>query len=449
MNISQFHAEISNTFRGLPGPKTLASYNYIDQLVLFDSVELREIVAAGQATSLAERWQIHFKLWVCAFHEYRHWLDMTSSVFGLSWLGELFDVLEAHTGKQQVQPEQVDKCQHLSRRMAGIHLPDYYSTIDNAIGPPWKCQPTVGFAFIATGESNPNHPLWFVRFTTPEGVPISRQPISLSSLLEVRAVASEMVAGYGLLHNFPDKDFRAIEQNHFTQSILGRLYDPELTVYSAAAHWYANHRGITDAGEAYRASALLAWFCLDAPTVWIEGLTTSSEFKKVQGEQMAARMNISLQRRDRGALFFMLASDSRIKGADRFWEQLDAVLQLEWGITLAVVQQNSRVEARQLLDRLATTPGPVKALVDIWRHNQDIQRAGRPLDVADINIKLPAVILADDTPLDVFRMRWDSEAFDNRIFDPRPYLDEFMKPYLDLCRHGAYSDRGKHCFSVA
>lgn len=448
MNIARAHAEISNAFRGLPGPTNLASYNYIDQLVLFESVELKEILASGRAKSLAERWPLHFKLWVCAFHEYRHWLDMTSSVFGLHWLGELFDVLEAHLGSHQAQPEQVEKCQHVSRMMAGIHLPDYYSTVDNVIGQPWQCQPTVGQAFAATGEANPDHPIWFVRFATPEGVPISRQPISVSSLLEVRAVASEMVAGYGLLHGLPDKVFRTIEQNHFTKSILDRIYDPELTVYSAAAHWYANHRGITDVGEAYRASAFLAWFCLDSPAAWIESLTASSAFKERQGEEMASRMTVSLRRRDRGALFFMLAADSRIKAADQFWEQLDGVLRSEWGITLAVVQQNSRAEARQLLDRLAGTPGPVKPLVDIWRHNQDIQRADRPLEVSDRNVKLPAVILADNTPLNVFRMRWSSKAFDERVFDPRPYLDEFMKPYLDLRRHGTYSDNGPHCFSI-
>ena len=449
MNIARAHAQINDAINGLPGPKSLASYNYIDQLVLFDSIELKEVLAAGEAKTLADRWPLHFKLWVYAFHEYRHWLDMTSSVFGLHWLGELFDVLEAHTGDHQVQPGQVDKCQHVSRMMAGIHLPSYYTTVDNVIGRPWKCQPTVGQAFTASGEANPDHPLWFVRFPTPEGIPISRQPISVSSLLEIRAVASEMAAGYGLLDGVPDKDFRAIELNNFTKSILDRIYDPELTVYSAAAHWYANHRGIADVGEAYRASSSLAWFCLDAPSAWIESLTTSIAFKKANGEEMSARMTVSLRRGDRGALFFMLAADPRIKAADQFWKELDAVLQSEWGVTLAMVQKNSRVEARQLLNRLATTPSPVKALVDIWRHNQDIQSDDRPLEVSGVHVKLPAVLLADDTPLNVFCMQWGDTAFDERIFDPRPYLEEFMKPYLDLRRYGTYSDNGPHCFSVA
>lgn len=332
--------------------------------------------------------------------------------------------------------------------MAGIHLPEYYSTVENRAGRPWLYASTVGQAFDTNADPNPSHPLWFIRFNTPAGLPIARQPISVASLLEVRAVEAELVGGYGLISSLPDRAFQAIEKNLLSADILGRLYAPDLTVYSAAAHWYANHRQISDAAEAYRAASELAWFCLDAPSQWISALNATSDFKNRMGDEFTQMMSLSLSRGDRGALFFMLASDSRLRSLQSLRKDLDSLASVEWRMNLREINESARTERTELLQRLLGTTAPVADLVNMWKHNLDRRRLDSPLSVASHNIKLPAVILADDVPLNVFNMRLGDRAFDDRTFDPRPYFEEFLKPHLAMKRHGSYSPNGLHCFSI-
>lgn len=450
MSISESHAEVTAKWCGLPNVKNVASYNYVDQLVLFESIEAKHVAACLSLPTPAERWSLKKNVWLNGWHEYTHWLDMTSSVFGMRWLCQLVELLEKYPGAgQPPSTEFIDECKSATRKLAGIHLPEYYSTVDNPVGRPWLYSSTVGQAFDYDGNPNPNHPLWFVRFNTPDGLPIARQPISIASLLEVRAVEAELLGGFRLINALQDRAFQAIEKSYLSEDILTRLYEPYLTVYSVAAHWYANHRQVSDAGEAYRAASKLAWFCLDAPTNWVGTLKATSEFRNRMGNQFAELMNISLSLGDRGALFFMLASETRLRSLRSLGEDLSALTQAEWGVSLREVNEAGKKERTKLSNRLVSTTTPVRQLAEIWKKNSDQRTLDAPLSVSNISIQLPAVILADDTPLDIFRMRMGDQAFGNRIFDPRPYFDEFLKPHLSMVEHGSYSPNGLHCFSTA
>jgi|GEM_PF-6849963 len=444
--IASRHAEITSRFGGLPDTQQVASYNYIDQLVMFEKLEVGDIRKAASGKTLEARWPFHLELWTNAWHEYRHWLDMTSSVFGLLWLNEIATLLQ-ELGKGDEAPTLQEQCQRVARALAGIHLPAYYSTVDNPLPKPWKYQPTVGQAFLTDGSINPQHPIWFVRFASTDDVPIARQPISPASLMEVRAVESEMLGGYGLLSGLPKTDFKLIEQQHFGAAFLERIYHPELTVYSAPAHWYANHRNVTDVAEAYRASASLAWFCMDAPSAWLKSLTPTKPFQQVYGPEISGKLKASFERADRGALFFMLAGDERIKTAKNFTEELSTLVYDEWDTALDDIEKSSHAEGQALLEDLKALPVALHPLLEIWRENHKARGTKEP-QISGPRIRLPAVILADDTTLNPFRMKWGERAFDAKVFDPRPYFEEFWEASKYLGKYGTYSENGLHCFSV-
>lgn len=450
MSIFKKHAEITTKWRGLPNTRNVASYNYIDQVVLFETIESKHVNHCLSRLTPAERWPLKREIWLNGWHEYTHWLDMTSSVFGLRWLCKMVDLIERYPADGQgTTSAYVEECKAATREMAGIHLPEYYSTVENPAGQPWRYSSTVGQAYDSEGNSNPHHPLWFVRFDTPSGMSIARQPISVASLLEVRAVEAEIVGGFGLVSALKDQAFQTLQKQRLSHDIFTRVYQPHLTVYSAAAHWYANHRGIPDVVEAYTAASKLAWFCLDAPTQWLTSINATSEFKARMGDQFARMMNTSLSRGDRGALFFMLASETRLRSLKSLSSDLDALLRADWKVSLQEVHEEGGRERAELANRLVRTSEPVRSLAEIWKRNLAQRNLHRPLSVSSHNIQLPAVILADDKPLDIFRMRLGDEAFDNRTFDPRPYFDEFFKPDLAMKKYGSYSDNGAHCFSVA
>lgn len=52
MSVSNNHAEVTAKWRGLPNIKNAASQNYVDQVVLFESIEATDVLACG-AVSLA------------------------------------------------------------------------------------------------------------------------------------------------------------------------------------------------------------------------------------------------------------------------------------------------------------------------------------------------------------------------------------------------------------
>lgn len=450
MSIFKNHAEINKTWRGLPNTKNVASYNYVDQVVLFESIESKHVISCISKLTPAERWPLKREVWLNGFHEYTHWLDMTSSVFGLRWLCKMVNLLEKYSKETESRSTAyVEECKAAARDMAGIHLPEYYSTVENPVGPPWKYSSTVGKAYDSEGNSNPFHPLWFVRFDTPSGMSIARQPISVASLLEVRAVAAEITGGFGLINALHDRSFKVLQQQRLSHEIFSRVYQPHLTVYSAAAHWYANHRGLSEVLEAYIAASKLAWFCLDAPTRWVTSIKATAEFKARFGDPFATMMQTSLSRDDRGALFFMLAAETSLKLLKTLNSDLDALLRKEWKVSLGEVNAEGEKERAELVNRLVSTPEPVRSLAEIWKTNLGQRYMDRPLSVVSENIQLPAVILADDTPLEIFNMRMGDDAFDNRTFDPRPYFDEFFKAHLAMSKYGGYSDKGAHCFSVA
>ena len=158
MSIFKKHAEITAKWRGLPNTWNVASYNYIDQVVLFETIESKHVNHCLSRLTPTERWPLKREVWLNGWHEYTHWLDMTSSVFGLRWLCKMVDLIERYPADgQSTTSAYIEECKAATREMAGIHLPEYYSTVENPAGQPWRYSSTVGQAYDSEGNSNPHH----------------------------------------------------------------------------------------------------------------------------------------------------------------------------------------------------------------------------------------------------------------------------------------------------
>jgi hypothetical protein len=372
---------------------------------------------------------------------------MTSTVFGLRWLESLASVhqsLFAGSDASALNP----LCVAANRSLSNIELPKYYSTLEGDGGAPWQYKPTVGRAYRSDGRIAEYHPIWFVRFSDQNGTSIARQPFSIASLLEVRAVASELLAARAMFVQASSQDFVLVEEQNFGRELLARLYTPELTVYSVAAHWFANHRELKDAATAYLGASHLAHFCLDAPTDWIRSI---SPLRTLPGGDVAqAAMRLSLIRADRGALFYMLAADSRIRAGRTVQKDLDALIKAEWGVSTTDLVTRAGAECAEALKNIDALKHreTMSAFIKAIEHNFGARTNGPPkLSQRDL-LMLPAIILADDGMLDMWSMTLGEEACTQMgTFDPRHHVEEFWAVERAIKTRGGYSDVGDHCFA--
>lgn len=446
-------SETINRHGGLPSHSHIASYDFFSQLIQLNDVEAKNILQNKRLRCATDRWSLHKNVWLNSVHEYRHWLDMTTTTFGLEWLSQLADfwVLSKRVGNLEESFELRESAVRIERKLKGIHLPSYYSTISTTeAAPPWKYASTVGAAFTAEHILSNQHPIWFLQFSKLDGSHIARQPMSIASMLEARAVEAEMFGMKILLESkVVDDMFKVIEEKSFSADLLSRLYTPELTVYSVAAHWHANNLLKTDAADAYSISSKLARFCLGAPSKWVQSIHPSSQFILAFKDIGLNKMKLSLEKGDRAAFFFMLAMDTHFGDPSTFDQDLQKLLLEEWGVDIKTIEQDAREECNQYILSIKqfSENDVFGAFVQAIEANFK-QASPITSSIKDYALQIPAVVLADGELLDIFTSGLGDDALRReQIFNPLEYVDELFLIEQLVNDLGKYSSLGEHCFA--
>lgn len=448
MNIVQRHLQIDERWGTLPAATTAASFNFFDQCIVFANVKERDVRDIYKEKTTLRIFDKISEIYLTAFHEYRHWLDLTSSTYGLNWLNSLISICEL--ADLEINCNAFKKtCREVSQLAAEIRLPSYYSVLESLHDErPWQYGITVGQAFNTEGVSSQRHPIWFLRFEDARKRSIARQPISMASLLETRAVEAELSASARILFQIktlPEKDKENFK-SALERDIINRVYTPQLTLYSAAAHWYANNRSNPDIAEAYLSASRLAEFCLNAPSEWIGTLAPTRQFDDGMGEDGARLMRNSLARQDRAALFFMMAYDKRLTSYERFDIQLDEILR-EWGTDALELQKAAVLERQDLLQRLGKkSPKAIEIFLNSVEFNQRNKSYNAEVQIFS-ELKLPAILLYGDVPFNIFTFKTGSAAFTGKIFDPSLHACVFGNIEDILYSNRKYTEYLDHCFA--
>lgn len=200
------------------------------------------------------------------------------------------------------------RIQKLFDDISRIYLADYYTVNGSAANTPWNNKNWwyefgSGFKFDKNGKISEKHPFLYTKFFTSDSKFIKRVPLSVISLLETNAVASELKLETVLLSLLKPEEI-LIENKLIEQNFLKRLYAPELTVYSVAAHCLANLAGITDVTNAYFISSALSTLCLNLPSQVFPLLKIPPDVQEVIGDRAKHMLNLQ----DRGFAFFLIAN---------------------------------------------------------------------------------------------------------------------------------------------
>ena len=284
----------------LPATQTMATLDPHNLVIELPKHTQAELAAACEGARESEAAML-------AAHELTHWYDIVGTTWGQSYLDILFAAFDRNLSHPAPAIEAYPEALALFDADLSILFPSYYKYVmPNAkprTGPgEWQMQLTMGARIAPDGRQDETDPILFVRFQ--DGArEIARQPVSVGSLLELRAVQAEVLAFVELTPLRPREE-RRVEEVIYQREHLKLFYHPELTTYSAAAHLLSRtFPANTEAGLVLTLGAEIAHLCLNVHPTHFARLTPPADLRDAKGRRVRGFKT----RADRGYLFACLS----------------------------------------------------------------------------------------------------------------------------------------------
>ncbi len=310
VTLAQFKASRSGHFSKID---TLGSFDFYTMCISLEALELghvsqmQSISASVRATSrrLTEAdYSGLSKTLPLAVHEYTHFIDATSTVWGADLLER---TASAYTSAVPDETQFIRAKRHQDY-LKGIRLPAYYSLVSDCLdqSKPWRCIPSIGKVFALDGNVSAR-PVLFGRFFNANGQDLVRSPISMISLLEASAMAQELFCTMNLLSN--SEEFKFVESKILSDKTLRFIYDKDLTEYSVCVHLIANHLKCSDILQAFGVCSLVVRAALNFPSDHFQKITlgsVSSVLGIAPDHAFVQAVFQGIQCGDRGVLYYLL-----------------------------------------------------------------------------------------------------------------------------------------------
>jgi hypothetical protein len=350
---------------------TLGSFDFHTTIVFLDSLDSSDVGTCNQrvneyaqqrmpgSTDILDANAYHAitKVYPLAAHEYTHFFDATSTLWGFKHLLLMKEAYESNDqlgGKETVFYKAKLYYDHVRR----LRLPKYYTLINNNASniKPWSYQTSAGMVFNGKGEISAS-PTVFTRFSNFNGEFLVRSPISMVSLLEMSAMSQEVLMHLSFL-GITDDDFRSVEGSLYSHKLIDYLYNPHITEYSVCVHLVANNLRLADPQIAFRICAYISRLILNMPHSRFDFLATPAlvaEILRIPREDaFVERLVSGLNARDYGTLFFVFGSAlSRASWNENrpISELIQSTLEI-LGMTIEQVQAESQAEAVELSQKI-------------------------------------------------------------------------------------------------
>lgn len=428
---------------------TLGSFDFYNNLICLDSVDYQTFENmrnnyGAKISSLEKGERIDSGLYYdlekivpLAVHEYTHFIDCTSTLWGLNHLSLMNSSFETCIEQREINFHYAKKFYDHIRT---LRLPDYYTFKYEGDGSsrPWQWRASIGKLFSSDGQLT-DRAVVFMRFSNSNGDDLVRSPLSMVSLLEATAMKHEIFSKLELL-NHCDDEFRLVELASYKRSILDYLYNKEITEYSACVHCVANIHSIKDVIEAFSITSAIVRLCLNMPKSLFGRIAESSsayEAIEISGnEELVELFKASLNVFDRGILFYIIVH-ALPKSQEYTQASLESALKktLEvFGITYAEYEENGNVEALTTayfkdgkfhsLNLMAQAGFNNYALLNRFGFNTNYEK-----------VELPEVYLGDCTSIRLLGCK-DlplNELTADDIFDELSIGNEWVKRFAEAC----------------
>lgn len=243
--------------RLFPNLSTEGYYNFLNQTIVLNKLEKKEL---ANIDKLPEYEKIRSFLSL-AVHEYTHYIDSFSTLWGIEFLHNLYNSYFIDDFKEV--PENI-YFKKLLNELKKLDTHKFYSEfksdkeIQNTI--PWK----YNYVFSVIDDINPLIKINF-RNKNDDKI-VCTSPISLLSILESSAMSQEIL----LISHMTDILLKEEERDKKLEDyknylLLYHLYHRELTEYSVCVHMVSNSLLIEDIIVAYHITSILTRFVLNFP----------------------------------------------------------------------------------------------------------------------------------------------------------------------------------------
>lgn len=323
MQFSEFKAKTKkwNQFSQID---TLGSYDFYTSIVSLESLKKADIIQMKNAfkgeenlTPLhlgreisSDQFELLKKIFPLAAHEYTHFVDATSTLWGLRHLNMMNAAYLADDAKGGNEND-FHHAKSFYDHIRLVRLPNYYTLINNdAVHTvKWRATITTGKIYSNDGSIS-NRSIIFSRFESDTGTFLARSPISTISILEASAMAQEVLF-HTFLINSTREEFKTVETVRYSKELLNYLYNHKITEYSVCVHLVANHLNCKDILASFIICALLTRIVLNFPNQAFEQVLKNCKFNEILeipiGEyEFINYIRSGIEKRDLGTLFYLL-----------------------------------------------------------------------------------------------------------------------------------------------
>lgn len=297
------------------------SYDFIEQYISFDALAVNDIqnahkVAPRDKTELSiDSYNSLMKVLPLMFHELNHWVDHSTTLWGIKLTLQTLQAREAIKKKET----HGSVLYEFHRLISKFKYPDYYNSSfpQTDASYPWRYQYSKGLLFDRNGNPNIKEPIIFTRFSNVNNDPLMRVPFSLCSVLEVGAIYQEVKTELEFIDLLGD-GVKQVELKLRKEKYLNLIYGKDFGVYNVAVHSVANSIQNTDVISALRIAAVISRVVLNFPKSQMKKINVPSKYSVWNGS--VSRM---LENEDRGALFFLIADNLDVSVRDVVgWDNL-------------------------------------------------------------------------------------------------------------------------------
>jgi len=339
-------------------------------------------------------------------HEYTHFIDATSTCWGLYHLSLLDNAYRAALGMREGNFHHLKT---LHDHLRGLRIPLYYRTIERTAPRTleWRYQVTIGRRFTSSGHLDNAPPILFCSFYNSEGKRLARAPISTLSLLETSAMAQELQSRYSMLSLISGPE-AIVEKRRQNDNVLRHLYDHTITEYSVCAHLVANYQQCTDIISGYVLAGMLSRFVLDFPWKGYQFLAKSpiigALFQGPDAKIYEDAIRQGLVVGDGGILYYLLvhtlpkgAAESRVSMVDALESTVHA-----WGLQMDKLRDDSLAEGQKFASHVLTSPSPALREIGMAGYKNQISIGQSDLKLDFCSLQLPQAMFGDCESYSVF-----------------------------------------------
>ena len=292
--------------RYLPNTSTLAYYDFLGQIINLNSFDLGRLKQSKFQNNYTKMSSL---LPLCQ-HEYTHWLDNTSTLWGINFLNTLYKTYDIKDFREFLNGNQ----DFINLNNTLLNMRDHHYNIkefditDNPI--PWKYQ----YIVQVVEDDYVKIIVNFLNKNTHEI--ICSVPMSILSILETSATAQELGMRITLIMTMLKDGEEIVESKLFEKEIIKQIYNPSLTEYSVAVHVVANAIQVEDIMVAYTISSILSRFVLNFPDKYFSEISLSNSIQELN---FLSLKNIhlfenTLKKKDISLLFFLIANKLKFNG---------------------------------------------------------------------------------------------------------------------------------------